>query len=63
MSRWINIDIKRARDGIKVTGRTQTDVQKKKKKKGQFAALQTLKVHTEYNETGAETKVSKDFSH
>lgn len=33
MSRWINIDIKRARDGIEATGRTQTDVQKKKKKK------------------------------
>lgn len=32
MSRWINIDIKRARDGIEATGRTQTDVQKKKKR-------------------------------
>lgn len=61
MSRWINIDIKRARDGIEATGRTQTDVQKKKKVS--LAALQTLKVHTEYNETEAETKVSKDFSH
>lgn len=45
MSRWINIDIKRARDGIEATGRTQTDVQKKKKKRSVCSPTNTESAH------------------